>query len=83
MLPMCSSAPFGALDITVAAVISLPSLHGSVAILEHQPQAELKVGNSGNLYDIKQLHGQDIVLRMLCSSAFPFSERTAEPFSVL
>lgn len=43
MLPVSPSAPFGALDITVAAVLSLPSPPGSVAILEHQPQAELKI----------------------------------------
>lgn len=57
MLLVSSPAPFGALDITVAAVLSLPSPHGSVALSEHQPQAELKIGNSGNLYVIKQPHG--------------------------
>lgn len=69
----------------MAAVLSLPSPHGSVAVLEHQPQAEIKIGNSGNLYVIKQPHGQDIICRRLCSSddAFPFSKRVAEPFSMI
>lgn len=65
MLPKSSSAPCEALGITVVAVLSLPSPHGTVAILEHQPQAELKIGNSGNLCVIKQPHGQDIVCRTM------------------
>lgn len=54
-------------------VLSLPDPQGTVAILEHQPQAALKIGNSGNFYVIKQPHAQDTVCRtMQCLQCLPF-----------